>query len=46
MVAAGSYLARLRHGGVDGRQRSLRGALAVYGGASAYADRVLAIAGA
>jgi membrane-bound lytic murein transglycosylase B len=46
MVAAGSYLARLQAGRVDGRKRSLRGALAVYGGATEYADRVLAVAGA
>jgi membrane-bound lytic murein transglycosylase B len=44
MVAAGSYLARLRRGAVDGRPRTLREAVAVYGGDDAYADRVLALA--
>jgi membrane-bound lytic murein transglycosylase B len=44
MVAAGSYLARLQRGALDGRHRSLRIALAAYGGDVAYADRVLAIA--
>ncbi|TMC08921.1 MAG: hypothetical protein E6J41_11920 [Chloroflexi bacterium] len=43
MVAAGSYLARLQRGAVDGRRRTLRGALAVYGGDADYADRVLAL---
>ena len=41
MVAAGSYLARLQRGAVDGRRRTLRGALAAYGGDGSYADRVL-----
>lgn len=44
MVTAGSYLARLQRGAVDGRRRSLRSALAAYGGDAAYADEVLAIA--
>jgi len=44
MVAAGSYLARLQRGAVDGRPRSLRLAIASYGGDGAYADRVLALA--
>jgi len=44
MVAAGSYLARLQRGALDGRRRSLHTALAAYGGDRAYADRVLAIA--
>ena len=43
MVAAGSYLARLQRGTVDGRHRTLRGALAAYGGDTDYADRVLAL---
>jgi membrane-bound lytic murein transglycosylase B len=43
MVAAGSYLARLQSGAVDGRPRSLRLAIAAYGGDGAYADRVLAL---
>jgi soluble lytic murein transglycosylase-like protein len=43
MVVAGSYLARLQAGEEDGRRRSLRGALAAYGGELAYADRVLAL---
>ena len=43
MVAAGSYLARLRSGAEDGRRRTLRDALAAYGGDPAYADRVLAL---
>ncbi|HXM55997.1 MAG TPA: transglycosylase SLT domain-containing protein [Candidatus Dormibacteraeota bacterium] len=43
MVAAGSYLARLQNGALDGRHRSLRLALAAYGGDTAYADRVLAL---
>jgi membrane-bound lytic murein transglycosylase B len=45
MVTAGSYLARLQSGAVDGRRRTLRAAVAVYGGDTAYADQVLAIAG-
>jgi membrane-bound lytic murein transglycosylase B len=44
MVTAGSYLARLQRGAVDGRRRSLWGALAQYGGDGAYADRVLSLA--
>jgi hypothetical protein len=44
MVTAGSYLARLQSGALDGRRRSLRDALAVYGGDGAYADRVLSLA--
>jgi membrane-bound lytic murein transglycosylase B len=43
MVAAGSYLARLQNGALDGRRRTLRSALAAYGGDPAYADRVLAL---
>jgi hypothetical protein len=41
---AGSYLHRLELGAVGGQQRDLRGALAVYGGSAAYADRILALA--
>ncbi len=44
MVTAGSYLARLQSGAEDGTRRSLRDALAVYGGDLAYADNVLALA--
>jgi membrane-bound lytic murein transglycosylase B len=44
MVAAGSYLVRLQRGAVDGRRRTLRGALAAYGGDGEYADRVLGLA--
>ncbi len=44
MVTAGSYLARLESGALDGRRRTLPAALAVYGGDGAYADRVLAAA--
>jgi membrane-bound lytic murein transglycosylase B len=43
MVTAGSYLARLQSGALDGRRRTLRTALAAYGGDQAYADRVLAL---
>jgi membrane-bound lytic murein transglycosylase B len=43
MVVAGSYLARLRSGALDGRRRTLRAALVAYGGEPAYADRVLAL---
>ncbi len=43
-VTAGSYLARLQNGAEDGRKRSLRDALAVYGGDLAYADNILALA--
>ncbi|HEY4027702.1 MAG TPA: transglycosylase SLT domain-containing protein, partial [Candidatus Dormibacteraeota bacterium] len=46
MVTAGSYLARLQRGAVDGTRHSLRSALAAYGGDAAYADEVLAIASA
>jgi membrane-bound lytic murein transglycosylase B len=46
LVAAGSYLARLERGAVDGRPRDLRTAVAAYGGDGAYADRVLALAAA
>jgi membrane-bound lytic murein transglycosylase B len=41
MVTAGSYLARLQRGAVDGRPRDLRAAVAAYGGDGAYAERVL-----
>ncbi len=44
MMAAGSYLRRLLTGAEDGRQRDLRGALTVYGGSTAFADQVLALA--
>ena len=44
MVTAGSYLHRLELGAVGGQPRDLRGALAVYGGSAAYADRILALA--
>jgi membrane-bound lytic murein transglycosylase B len=44
MLTAGSYLARLRRGAVDGQPRSLRAAVAAYGGDTAYADRVMALA--
>ena len=44
MVTAGSYLARLQNGAWDGARRSLRRALAVYGGDLAYADNILALA--
>jgi membrane-bound lytic murein transglycosylase B len=43
MVAAGSYLGRLQSGALDGRRRTLRAALAAYGGDGAYADRVLSL---
>jgi membrane-bound lytic murein transglycosylase B len=46
MVTAGSYLSRLQRGAVDGRRRTLRSAVAAYGGDAAYADQVLAIAAA
>jgi murein DD-endopeptidase MepM/ murein hydrolase activator NlpD len=45
MVTAGSYLARLETGADGGTKRSLHDALAVYGGDSAYADNILALAG-
>src|SRR5207302_1961982 len=38
------YLARLQNGADGGTRRSLREALAVYGGDVAYADNVLALA--
>jgi membrane-bound lytic murein transglycosylase B len=44
MLTAGSYLARLRRGAVDGQPRGLRAAVAAYGGDTAYADRVIALA--
>ena len=44
MGAVGSYLRRLETGAEDGRQRDLRAALALYGGSTAYADQVLALA--
>jgi hypothetical protein len=45
MVVAGSYLHRLEVGAVDGERRTLREALAFYGGGSpAYADDVLRLA--
>ncbi len=44
MVTAGSYLARLQNGAAGGTKRSLRDALAVYGGDLAYADNVLVLA--
>lgn len=44
MVTAGSYLARLQSGAEDGTRRSVRQALAAYGGDLAYADNILALA--
>jgi hypothetical protein len=44
MVVAGSYLRRIELGATGGGQHDLRGALAVYGGSTAYADQVLALA--
>ena len=44
MSAAGSCLRRIELGAVGGGQHDLRGALAVYGGSSTYADEVLALA--
>src|SRR3989440_4479072 len=44
MTVAGSYLHRIEVGAVGGGQHDLRGALAVYGGSTAYADQVLALA--
>jgi soluble lytic murein transglycosylase-like protein len=41
MVAAGSYLQRLQSGAVGGHRRSLREAIAAYGGSDWYADDVL-----
>jgi membrane-bound lytic murein transglycosylase B len=46
MVVAGSYLARLQRGAVDGHRHGLRSAIAVYGGSDDYADQVLALAAA
>jgi membrane-bound lytic murein transglycosylase B len=43
MLVAGSYLARLQRGAVDGRGRTLWSALAAYGGSADYADQVLAL---
>jgi membrane-bound lytic murein transglycosylase B len=43
MVAAGSYLTRLQSGAEDGRRRTLRNAIAAYGGDLAYADQVLSL---
>jgi membrane-bound lytic murein transglycosylase B len=43
MVAAGSYLVRLQSGAEDGRRRTLRDAVAVYGGDHAYADQVFSL---
>jgi len=43
MLAAGSYLARLQSGAEDGRRRTLRDAIAAYGGDQAYADQVLSL---
>lgn len=45
MVVAGSYLARLQSGAVDGQRHDLHDALTVYGGSADYAGRVLALAG-
>jgi hypothetical protein len=44
MTVAGSYLWRIELGAAGGAQLDLRGALAVYGGSTAYADQVLALA--
>jgi hypothetical protein len=44
MVVAGLYLRRIEVGAVGGGQHDLRGALAMYGGSTAYADQVLALA--
>jgi hypothetical protein len=44
MAVAGSNLRRIEVGAVGGGQHDLRGALAVYGGSTAYADQVLALA--
>ena len=44
MTVVGSYLHRIEVGAVSSRQRDLRSALAVYGGSTAYADQVLALA--
>jgi hypothetical protein len=44
MTVAGSYLRRIEVGAAGGGQHDLRGALAVYGGSTAYADQVLALA--
>src|SRR5262245_20433394 len=44
MVVAGSYLRRIELGAASGGQHDLRGALAMYGGSTTYADQVLALA--
>jgi CHAP domain/Transglycosylase SLT domain len=44
MTVAGSYLHRIELGAAGGGQHDLRGALAMYGGSTAYADQVLALA--
>jgi surface antigen len=44
MTVAGSYLRRIELGAAGGGQHDLRGALAVYGGSTAYADQVRALA--
>ena len=41
---AGSYLRRIEVGAVGGGQHDLRGALAVFGASTSYADQVLALA--
>jgi soluble lytic murein transglycosylase-like protein len=43
MLAAGSYLGRLQSGAEDGHRRTLRDAIAAYGGDQAYADEVLSL---
>src|SRR5439155_2230263 len=44
MTVAGSYLRRIEVGALGGGQHDLRAALAMYGGSTAYADQVLALA--
>ena len=44
MTVAGSYLRRIELGVVASSRHDLRGALAVYGCSTAYADQVLALA--
>jgi hypothetical protein len=44
MTVAGSYLPRIEVGAAGGGRHDLRGALAMYGGSTAYADQVLALA--
>jgi hypothetical protein len=44
MTVAGSYLRRIELGAAGGGRHDLRGALAVYGVSTAYADEVLALA--